>query len=72
MPMRYICDAEIAYRQHEIRTGAHRARTQFSVTGLRRIIGNTIIAFGTCILGNRHYQPVATDWQIANTRIVAG
>lgn len=51
MTMRFITEIEILQRQQEVRNGARRARTSFSVAGIRQLIGNTFIAMGTRMNG---------------------
>lgn len=48
---RYITDFEIAQRQLDIRRGAQSARTGLTLTGVRQLIGNTLIALGTMLHG---------------------
>lgn len=48
---RYISQSEIAERQFQVRYGAHRARHAFSITGIRQLFGNTLIALGTQLHG---------------------
>lgn len=60
MNARLITPREIAERQHSIRIGYQRSHTSFTVAGIRRLIGNTIIAMGTMIHGTRDvHHPVA-------------
>lgn len=52
MNIRHISQSEIAERQLQVRLGAYRARHAFSISGIRQLIGNTIIALGTQVSGN--------------------
>lgn len=48
---RLITQSEIVERQLQVRQGAHHARHAFTVSGVRQLIGNTIIALGTLLHG---------------------
>lgn len=58
--LRYITYNEILERQMQVRCEAHRARHAFSVTGIRHLVGNTIIALGTHLHGKSEtrYEPI--------------
>lgn len=53
MNHRYIFNSEVHHHQSIIRQDAHHARSSFSVTGMRRLIGNTFIALGELLYGKQ-------------------
>lgn len=44
-------EAEVAYRQQHIRAGYIQAQRQISISGVRQILGNTVIEVGSRIYG---------------------
>ncbi len=51
MNTRIITDAEITAKQQAIGTEFRRCQTTFSISGFRRLVGNTIIALGERVYG---------------------
>lgn len=53
MNVRLITQDEIAERQRSVRFGYQRTQHGFSISGIRRLMGNSIIAMGQKIHGRR-------------------
>lgn len=56
---RFITESEIQQRQSQICTDARRARNAFSISGVRQLFGNTLIALGEKLNGQceNHLHP---------------
>lgn len=53
MNHRYIFNSEVRHHQQIIRQDVHHARLSFSVSGVRQLIGNTLIALGELLYGKQ-------------------
>ena len=58
LDMRLITQSEIAQRQLQVRTDAHRARHAFTLSGVRQLIGNTFIALGMRMHGENESRRI--------------
>lgn len=61
MNSRFITTSEIAARQLQVRTEAHRARHSFTISGVRQLVGSTFIALGTRVVGQCEQKATAAD-----------
>ena len=66
---RLISQSEIAHRQLQVRQEAYRARHAFTVAGVRQLIGNTIIAFGTQLHGKSETRHETLTHPVSATAI---
>ncbi|MCA9833999.1 MAG: hypothetical protein KC435_08645 [Thermomicrobiales bacterium] len=51
MSIRYIDTTEITQRQEDVRKAAQQARTTWTISGIRRQLGSTLMAFGAWLHG---------------------
>ena len=60
MNLRYVSQFEIEHKQQQLREDMHRTGLHFSISGVRHRIGNTLIAVGTYVHGERKSQAEQT------------
>ena len=51
MSIRHIDVSEITQQQLYVQASVRRARTSFTIGGIRRLLGNTFMAFGSLLHG---------------------